>query len=187
MELQYLPYWSLPIRIRMPALQAQDMPAVRLQVLGEPQCPLQTCSCESCVRRLQAHCRRIHDVQCQMCFKQDFFERCKFRMLTRWVQVGCKAQIGGIVLANPNPWAPLPISCPSSPTSQIRSNSRHVFLGSHQRRLFFFVSSALSHRVYLILAWRSGGFSPSVSGSSGSNFPYCPLLSHQASISLLDE
>lgn len=35
MELQYLPYWPLPIRVRMPELQTQDMPAMRSQVIGK--------------------------------------------------------------------------------------------------------------------------------------------------------
>jgi hypothetical protein len=46
----------------------------------------------------QIHRRRLtSDVKRQMCFEESFFGRCTFGVLTRWTQMKCKAQIGGIV------------------------------------------------------------------------------------------
>jgi hypothetical protein len=98
MELQHLPYRPIPIRLRMPALQAQDMPALCIKILGK---------CEQyflCHRRAlrvcmptQKRCRLTCNVKRQMHFKHDRFWRCTLGVLTRWAQVQCTVMIGDIV------------------------------------------------------------------------------------------
>jgi hypothetical protein len=86
---------------------------------------------------------------------QSFFSRCTFRVLTRCVQVGCKAQIDGI---DKRIQIPGPIVCPSSPSSHASLFTNVV--GSLQATAFtsFLYHHHQHHHVGSInLARRSGG------------------------------
>jgi hypothetical protein len=88
MELPCLPLGTPFIRLRMSELQAQDLPALCSQVIGEHIHPP---SDPGAIRHPHAEsCRLTCAVEMSDAFQARFFPRCTFRVLTRSVQIDAK-------------------------------------------------------------------------------------------------